>query len=481
MVNVIQGERLPDSLLNVRTPIVRIPMWAAITWWTTKGLARLIRWYLRHWYATLPATGVLWAYYRYGWLDLAIAAGSVTVLAGVWWWLHRPSFLRLAGYPAAARWRRMVYRRSWHAAMATAGLAVSWNGQRILPELKTVKCRASGDVVTVRMVSGQIPDDYAKASLRLAHTFKALGCRVTPGRRADLVVLTLRRRDPLTATVPTVTPRKAPELLALPVGVTEDGTRLTVRLSGTQILVAGATGAGKGSVLWSLVGALAGGVRAGTVRLWIFDPKGGMEFAAGQRLYDRFLCDDFTAMATALDQAVTVLRDRAARLRGITRQHEPTVDDPLYVIVIDELAALTAYLTDRQLKDRIKAALGIILTQGRAVGVHVIAAVQDPRKDVLPFRDLFPTRIALRLTEPAQVDMVLGDGMRDRGAYCDRIPQAQPGIGYLVLDGDPTPARARFSHWTDDHIAGLAGDYTRLPALTHTTDVDTNEAIGVAV
>ena len=362
----------------------------------------------------------------------------------------------------------MVYRRSWHAAMATAGLAVSWNGQRILPELKSVRCRASGDVVTVRMVSGQIPDDYAKASLRLAHTFKALGCRVTPGRRADLVVLTLRRRDPLTDTVPTATPKKSPDLLALPVGVTEDGTRLTVRLSGTQILVAGATGAGKGSVLWSLVAALAGGVRAGTVRLWVFDPKGGMEFAAGQRLFDRFLCDDFTAMAAALDQAVTVLRDRAARLRGITRQHEPTVGDPLYVIVIDELAALTAYLTDRQLKDRIKAALGIILTQGRAVGVHVIAAVQDPRKDVLPFRDLFPTRIALRLTEPAQVDMVLGDGMRDRGAFCDRIPQAQPGVGYLVLDGDPTPARARFSHWTDDHIAGLAGDYTRLPALTDT-------------
>ena len=80
MVNVIQGERLPDSMLNVRTPIVRIPMWAAITWWTTKGLARLVRWYLRHWYATLPGTAVLWAYYRFGWLDLVIVAG-----ASSWW------------------------------------------------------------------------------------------------------------------------------------------------------------------------------------------------------------------------------------------------------------------------------------------------------------------------------------------------------------------------------------------------------------
>jgi hypothetical protein len=53
------------------------------------------------------------------------------------------------------------------------------------------------------------------------------------------------------------------------------------------------------------------------------------------------------------------------------------------------------------------------------------------------------------------------------------------GFGYLVLDGDPTPARARFSHWADDHIAGLAGDYTRLPILTD-TETDSDERIGAA-
>jgi hypothetical protein len=75
---------------------------------------------------------------------------------------------------------------------------------------------------------------------------------------------------------------------------------------------------------------------------------------------------------------------------------------------------------------------------------------------------------------------VLGDGMRDRGAFCDRIPQAQPGVGYLVLDGDPTPARARFSYWTDDAITGLAGDYSQLPALTD-TDTVADDVIGMTV
>jgi S-DNA-T family DNA segregation ATPase FtsK/SpoIIIE len=212
-------------------------------------------------------------------------------------------------------------------------------------------------------------------------------------------------------------------------------------------------------VLWSVVAALAGGIRAGTVRLWAFDPKGGMELACGAPLFDRFLCEDFPAMADALEVAVGLMRERTRRLRGVTRQHVPTVDEPLIVIVIDELANLTAYLTDRHVKDRIKAALGVLLTQGRAAGVHVVAAVQDPRKEVLPFRDLFPTRIALRLTEPSQVDLVLGDGMRDRGAACDRIPLSQPGVGYLVLDGDPTPVRVRFCYHDDRHVAALARTY----------------------
>ena len=126
------------------------------------------------------------------------------------------------------------------------------------------------------------------------------------------------------------------------------------------------------------------------------------------------------------------------------------------MVVVDELASLTAYVTDRDAKTRINAALSLLLSQGRAVGVVVVAALQDPRKDVLPFRDLFPTRIALRLTEPEQVDMALGEGARRRGAACDKIPEHLPGIGYVGLDGLAEPIRIRFPHVTDDHITTMA-------------------------
>jgi S-DNA-T family DNA segregation ATPase FtsK/SpoIIIE len=255
---------------------------------------------------------------------------------------------------------------------------------------------------------------------------------------------------------------EVPDFAALPLGVQEDGTAYRLRLAGSHVLVAGATNSGKGSVLWSLIAALAGGVRSGLVELWVFDPKGGMELAAGLPLFARFAYDDPDSMAGVLEEAVKRMRLRAARLRGVARQHTPTVDDPLIVVVVDELASLTAYISDRKVKERIKDALSLLLSQGRAVGVHVVAALQDPRKDVLPFRDLFPTRIGLRLTEPEQCDLVLGDGARDRGAACDQIPESAAGVGYVALDGVREPVRVRFSYLTDDHIRDLGRTHRRL-------------------
>jgi S-DNA-T family DNA segregation ATPase FtsK/SpoIIIE len=60
----------------------------------------------------------------------------------------------------------------------------------------------------------------------------------------------------------------------------------------------------------------------------------------------------------------------------------------------------------------------------------VLAAAPDPRKEVVSFRSLFPTKIALRLDTPSQVDMVLGDGMHQMGARADRIPAGRPGVGF---------------------------------------------------
>ena len=85
-------------------------------------------------------------------------------------------------------------------------------------------------------------------------------------------------------------------------------------------------------------------------------------------------------------------------------------------------------------------------------------------------RDLFPTRVALRLSEAEQVGLVLGSGARDRGALCDRIPESLPGVGYVGIDGIAEPVRVRFSHITDHHIDELVAAYA--PCLRPVAEVE---------
>jgi S-DNA-T family DNA segregation ATPase FtsK/SpoIIIE len=77
---------------------------------------------------------------------------------------------------------------------------------------------------------------------------------------------------------------------------------------------------------------------------------------------------------------------------------------------------------------------------------------------VISLRNLFPTRIALRLDESDQVDMVLGDGARDRGALADLIsplPAQGAGVGYVRIEGTPDPVRVRAAYVTDEDIHAM--------------------------
>jgi DNA segregation ATPase FtsK/SpoIIIE, S-DNA-T family len=87
---------------------------------------------------------------------------------------------------------------------------------------------------------------------------------------------------------------------------------------------------------------------------------------------------------------------------------------------------------------------------------------------VLTIRNLFPDRIAMRLDEPEQVDMVLGDGARDRGAACELI-STDPGVAFVRLEADPDPVRVRAGWVTDADIRAIAdrcaADRAPLPEL----------------
>jgi S-DNA-T family DNA segregation ATPase FtsK/SpoIIIE len=446
-----------------RSPVYRTPEGVIYLVQLTRLLSRLIWFLLRHPLLTTAAGLAVWVWLHPAWHTTAVRAAvvpaAVAVTALVVLRLAKPRwFARLVSGPVRSRWRWWFYRRHWHPVLGIAGLAPTYQGRPLVPVLGKVRAGACADLVAVRLVSGQSPDLFADRAANLAHGFRALSCRVRTGR-PGLIVLELVRRDALAQPMPALPIPAVTDLRALPVGRREDGAPFTIRLKGTHLLIAGATGAGKGSYLWSLVRAMLPAMLAGLILPWACDPK-LMELAFGRALFDHYgrYAADPADIADLLEEAVTGMQARARRFAGQQRDHTPTTADPFVVVLVDEVAFLTAYQADRKLKERILAALATLTTQGRAVGYCVVAALQDPRKEVLNIRNLFPDKIALRLDEPSQADMVLGDGARDRGALCDEIssdPATGAGVGYVRLETDPDPVRVRAAFVSDDDIRAM--------------------------
>ena len=426
-----------------------------------KACALLVWWSVLFPMISIPILASLWVGFR----DGPVFGGLLAAVSGLalvaWSQLWPASFQQWVTARIRSRWRTWsIYRHRWTAICSLHGLTAKLDDQTLVPALRSVTIGSTTDVVEVGILTGQSVADWQNRSAALAETFRARRVTVR-SLRPGVITITVHHGDALIT--PIRLPRPATDTnvdqSSVPVGVTEAGTWWRLPVLGQHILVAGATGSAKGSVLWSIISGLAPGVRAGWVRLLVIDPKGGMEFGRGHKLFTGFAYyggDDTLAMLRAV---TTVMQQRAQRLRGRTRLHTPTAAEPLIVLIVDEIASLTAYSGDRKTRAEVEQLVGLLLSQGRAVGVSVVAAVQDPSKDVLPIRQLFSIRVGLRMTESSQTTMVLGAGAREAGAVCDHIPTSTPGVGYVCVDGTSEPVRVRAFHVTDPDIDYLTTDF----------------------
>ncbi len=397
--------------------------------------------------------------------------GLVVVVVGLrgWWHLDPASFdARLAG-PYRRRLIRGHVHRSWPLVCHRAGLTFTAAANRrgepavqVVPQLRA------------RWVDGRLclsPQMLAGHDLTVWET-AAEAVRVAAGAsRVELrtdesrtrVQIWLAYGDKLTVPFTTAVPElEAPVSTAgVVLGRTEDGGPFSIRL-GVHTLVAGATGAGKASAVHGLLIGLGPAIRAGVVQVHGIDLKGGMELGMARPCLTR--CATTPAQAViVLEEAAAAMSARASRLAGHTRTHAASQVDPLMVVLVDELAAITAYLTDRDLKNRAATALSLLLSQGRAVGYMVVACLQDPRKEVIPMRGLFTQTLGLRLRDGSETDMVVGPHARHVGAACELIPATLPGVGWMVPDSGGQPVRFRLGHVTDTDIRLAA---RRFPAAT---------------
>ncbi len=260
-------------------------------------------------------------------------------------------------------------------------------------------------------------------------------------------------------------------LQAVPMARDMNGLPWSMPIEGQHVFIAARTGGGKGSFIWSLVLGLAPAWRAGLVTFWGCDPK-RLELAIGRDWWTHY-ADTAEDMVSLLEQCVREMHERAAQLQGKVRKFTPSLETPLNVVVVDELGFITAWLPDKKLRARAEDAIATLLSQGRAVGYSLVGAVQDPRKETVGFRDLFPIRIAGGLPAP-MVDLVLGEGSHHVGAFCEQIPlgNAGAGVGYVISETSLKPLCVRAAWCGDEVIKRLLTE-----PRAHTANRDTDEGM----
>ncbi|QUR68946.1 cell division protein FtsK [Mycobacterium spongiae] len=398
-------------------------------------------------------------------LVATVAAVAISLIV---WRLRSPAkYERHFGSRARQAWWEFWAMTSWPRIAKSCGLSTSkrvtrkdMQGKQTMKTVWThpsiVGVTKSGDCLRlkVRTRTGQTVDDLEEAVPAIRDAVGAYSGRstvVAPGTVRMEFVMREFLSEVQTARRPTST-----DPIAVQIGRCENGSEWIFPLAAFQSLVLGCSGSGKSMIFSGIAGGLGPAVKAGTALLFAIDLKYGIEVSIGSALFTKVATTEAEA-AWLLTKLEELLDTRGPTMADRTRSHAPSTVEPLVVLLIDELAELTAYITDPALKKQVAKSLSRILTKGRAIGVVVVAFTQDPRKEVLPMRGLFTQTIALRLRSREEVTMVLGDGMADR-APAHRISPNEPGTGYVIHE-DGSTMRVRADYWPDSLIRSVANEY----------------------
>lgn len=420
------------------------------------------RWLFNHWTGGLICVSLALIAQGAGLPRLALSLVVAPVVAAVvlaFWAFQWPvSFERWWAGPLRRRgWRRFV-RKDWKRLCADCRLSVRQTNRHgdvnYLPGKRRVRARGHTLTMQLRAARSQTLEEMESGVQRLAATLGAQSYR-TWHETGSWIGVEFVMVEGLRLPRSGGDPDDWSQVDAVPMGRSESGEPWVLPVLGRHTLTVGASGSGKGSVLWGMCCNYGRGVRSDMVRLWGIDLARGVELGMGRSLFYAFADKPADALLM-LRELRRVIDDRAPSMAGATRLHTPSPGDPIHLLVIDELAILTAY-GDREVRREASDLLSEILTQGRKFNVLVAGFVQDPRREVVGMRQLFTQTVSLRLRSVEETVMVLGEGMAKR-APAHRISPTQQGTGYVVND-DGSVLRVRADFWSDKQIRRVAQRY----------------------
>ncbi|MEV0586737.1 cell division protein FtsK [Nonomuraea sp. NPDC050310] len=391
-----------------------------------------------------------------GWLASAMLAGPLTTplpallavgatVLAVPWWAHRRRRARVRVERTLAAWPDIAD-------------SIGLTGSRI----QSAVVDLWGYRFRLALARGQTVED---AVSRIPAMESALGSRhgavrIQPvptkhAHRADVrVIETDPHASAITWPGPSITSITQPAKL----GLFEDGSPVRVPLLHRHALIGGVAGAGKSGGVNVLLGEL---TACPDALIWGIDLKRGMELLPWASCLDRLATTPEEAAALLAD-AVTVLDARADHLaRHTERTWHPTPHAPALIILADEYAELVD-----EAPQAVRHA-DSIARRGRAVAVQLIAATQRPSQKAMgqgAVRSQMDIRIAFRVREQRDVDLIMGQGMLKAGWHAHKLDA--PGKFLISCPEHDTARRARTYLLNDERVAfTVEGHVPHRPAL----------------
>lgn len=271
----------------------------------------------------------------------------------------------------------------------------------------------------------------------------------------------------------------AKKVTETPLAVNDQGEPWSLPVHHTLIL--GMTGSGKGSPIHGLIRQLAPGVREGVVKLYGADPKVELMAYRESTLFEGlgFIDDNpdnpLEEIGSVINSVYKILAKRVKdtqidrEKRDLGRSLDPTKENPMIVLVIDELMDLL--ITAQSMKTAGKKIINeitSIFARGRSLGVYIVGATQEADRELLGrIRSNIANFIVLK--QPSQYfnNQFLGDGAWEAGFDSTKIKAANKANGYetagigFVKGETGDPVRVRFAYSSDGDIIDLIDQFPR--------------------
>ena len=233
-------------------------------------------------------------------------------------------------------------------------------------------------------------------------------------------------------------------------GLDEVGRRVEVTLIYRNLLIGGEPGAGKSSLLNTVIARAA---LCTDCRLWLFDGK-RVELGLWRKVAEVFVGNDITYALDRLRALQAEMDARYAQLDAALRRKIDRIDGlPVILCAIDELAYFSVTIGSKDQQEEFKTLVRDLVARGRAAGIIVVAATQRPSADIIPtsLRDLFGYRVAFRCTTDSSSDIILSVGWAHEGYSAKDIAPEQLGVAWLLAEGG-IPRRIKAAYLTDQQI-----------------------------